>query len=109
MTDSAPRLCSNKPPVSELFTAYIPLITCCSQATWEPALHTTSKGGIFVQKNAAAAQEGKSGSPCSKWWFLKAELVAGSWSPAPLCPGFSWLSAMCHKNTGLEQTRVQPA
>lgn len=38
MTGSAPRLCSSKMPLSELFTAYILLITCCSQAVREPAL-----------------------------------------------------------------------
>ena len=65
-------------PVSELFTAYILLITCCSQAMWEPALYTTPEDGIFVQMNAAASQEGKFCTLCSKRQFLKAELVAAS-------------------------------
>lgn len=78
MTESAPRLCSNKMPVSELFTAYILLITCCSQAMWEPALYTTPEDRVFVQINAAASQEGKFCTPRSKRLFLKAELVAAS-------------------------------
>lgn len=65
-------------PVSELFAAYILLITCCSQAMWELAPYTASDDGIFVLTNAAASHKGKFCTRCSKRQFLKAELVGAS-------------------------------
>jgi len=117
--ETAPRLCSSKPPAPALLTAFILLITCCSQARCDPAPHAAPQDGIFVQTNPAASQEGKLCSPRSKHRLLKAELVAQAEArllcghlpsssgtrrhgclaaaTAPLCPeGFLQLLALGH-------------